>query len=175
MSRPIRSSAPVPNLLRALVVLAGIFGVSGAAHAQSCAVQGDAAVRCRLVLSRPRIYTVKATARLVGRDRRAAHLAITVNGRACRGPWYSWGHGVMAQCRVTFPATTSIVDASVYDRGVLHTRGVAVTLVPDGRLSALPREAGDLYPKAKPRPYRSAVRRLLHEAKHDQPPPTENG
>jgi hypothetical protein len=135
------SKAKLVGLTTAMLLVS-----AGALHAQSCAQQTDADTTCRLMLSAPRTFTVEAQAQFVGRPAGAPKMVISVNGRPCRGPKYatralSWG-----RCSIDFPAAESVVEARVEGQGV-HTQGVAITLTPNGRLGALPREAGDLYPK----------------------------
>jgi hypothetical protein len=121
---------------------------TGAAHAQSCVEQSDAATTCRLVLSQASAFTIQAKARLVGRLPPGAQMTIVVNGQPCRGSWHAFWGVASKECRVQFPATTSVVDASIAGQGV-HTTGVKIRLISNGRLAALPQEAGDLYPKRR--------------------------
>jgi hypothetical protein len=121
---------------------------AGAAHAQSCVEQSDTATTCRLMLPQARPFTIQAKARLVGKVPPGAQMTIMVNGRPCRGSQHTFWGTASKECRVQFPGATSVVDASVAGQGV-HTRGVKVRLIPNGRLAALPREANDLYPKGK--------------------------
>ena len=138
-----------PRLAWALMV--GLLGTAGAVHAQSCAPKGDAGTVCRLVLSEPRTFTVRAWTTLSQRARRPPHIAIKVNGAPCRGIWYSTNWRARSQCRVRFPATTSVIDVLAYGPDGVHTRGVNVTLSSDDSLASLPRDARDLYPKVQRR------------------------
>lgn len=129
--------------------LAALVVTAGPARAQSCAAEQDGATRCRLTLSAPRAFTVQANARLIGRPAHPPRMIILVNGQPCRTSRYTrWGV-TWGECRVVFPSTASMVEASVEGEGV-RTQGVGVVLIPDDRLAELPREDRDLYPKRKP-------------------------
>jgi len=152
--------------------MAALFGAAGAAHAQSCAPQGDTGAVCRLVLSEPRVFMVRASARLTHRARRLPHMIITVDGLPCRGIWYSTRVGARAECRRKFPAATSVIEVLVYGQtDVVHTRGVNVTLTADDSLGAIPREGRDLYPKVQRRPFRLPSPPWRHKP---PPPPPES-
>lgn len=127
-------------------VLAWLLVAAVPAHAQSCARQTDEDTTCRLMLSQARTFTVQASAEFVSRTPQPAPMTITVNGQPCRGPRYKSRSVTRGKCRILFPTTASVIEARVDGQGV-HTKGVAITLTPNGRLASLPREAGDLYPK----------------------------
>jgi hypothetical protein len=136
------------NLKLVGLTVAGLLLSTSALHAQSCARSSDADTTCRLMLSKPRTFTVEAAAKLVGRAAKAPKMVIAVNGQPCRGPTYATHDYAWGRCRIDFPAAGSVVEAKV-DGQDIHTKGVALTLTPNGQLDALPREAGDLYPKGR--------------------------
>ena len=118
----------------------------GAAHAQSCVQQSDTATRCTIMLSQPRAFTVDAKARLVHKNSKAAQMTIAVNGRPCRGTQHTMSSLVWAECHIELPANASVIEARVYAQNA-HTNGVKIGLAPNHRLSSLPIEVGNLYPK----------------------------
>jgi hypothetical protein len=145
----------IPSAKGLGIGLACVLLSAGAAHAQSCVEHSDSATTCRLVLTRPLRFAIKARAKFVSAPPQSGSMTITVNGQPCRGSEHQSRSVTWSECHVEIPATTSVVEAKVDGPGI-HTKGVKVALTSNSRLAALPAEAGDLYPKDHPDRFWSA-------------------
>ena len=144
-----RSSSETTCRRSALVAAVVVLAWGGLARAQSCVRESEASTRCRILLSQPRAFTVQAGVSLAGaRGRGPATLTIEVDGRPCLQAALVPLSRLSGRCTAALPPGEHAVVAAIATRSG-RPLGVGVELLPNARLAALPREAGDLFPERR--------------------------
>ena len=125
-----------------------LLGVGRIAQALTCTMTDPTTTVCRAVLSAPRVFTVRGSARAVAGQPAPAGMTLLLNGRACASGGFGFLSGRSLACHAALPAGETVV--------AVHTNGPAATtvaFVPNRSLAALPREARALEPNRRPLPF----------------------